>query len=251
VAFATALSSPGIAGVIASSAGYHDGQMRRTLPFPVFATAGTEDFNHLEMRLLDRALTSPHRLVIFAGGHTWLSSDLAIIAIEYMVVQSMKAGLVARDEETLDRILARWTAAADAAATPKDQFVALDAIVRDFGTLRDVSAIAARAEVLGRGREVRDALKADRDDDAREERLLMDIKTAETRLASPDDRAVALDDLRRQWRAIAEQARRPEDSRERRLMRRALAALSTSVTTTDPDYLAIIAQYRTGRGRQP
>ncbi len=25
--------------------------------------------NHLEMRLLDRALTSPHRLAIFEGGH--------------------------------------------------------------------------------------------------------------------------------------------------------------------------------------
>src|SRR5262245_4743820 len=56
VAFGVALASPAIAGVIASSAGYPDNQTRRSLPFPVFATAGTEDFNHLEMRQLDREL---------------------------------------------------------------------------------------------------------------------------------------------------------------------------------------------------
>src|SRR5262245_35710523 len=53
VAFSVALGSSGhVAGVFASSAGYPDGTVRKTLPFPVFATAGTEDFNHLEMRQL-------------------------------------------------------------------------------------------------------------------------------------------------------------------------------------------------------
>src|SRR5438093_557929 len=79
VALGAALGSPQqIAGVIASSAGYPDGQFRKTLPFPIFATAGTEDFNHLEMRRLDAALTTPHHLAIFEGGHTWLSPDLAV-----------------------------------------------------------------------------------------------------------------------------------------------------------------------------
>ena len=54
VAMQVALGKNNIAGVIASSAGYPDSQPRAAVPFPVFGTAGTEDFNYIEMRLLDR-----------------------------------------------------------------------------------------------------------------------------------------------------------------------------------------------------
>ena len=56
VAMALALGSDVFAGVIASSAGYPDSKPRKTLPFVVFGTAGTEDFNYPEMRDLDRAV---------------------------------------------------------------------------------------------------------------------------------------------------------------------------------------------------
>jgi hypothetical protein len=249
VAFATAISSRGIAGVIASSAGYHDGKMRRSVPFPVFATAGTDDFNHLEMRMLDRELTTPHRLVIFEGGHTWLSSDLATQGVEFMVVHAMKSKLTPREDAVLDRIFAKWLAAADAMTARKDQYVALQGIARDFEGLRDVAAVARRAEALGREREVRDALKRERDEDVREEQLLTAVKTAEAQLESDEMRAMALMQLRRQWKTIADAARRPEESPERRMMRRVLSSISSGVTTTDPEYLKIIAEYRTGRGR--
>jgi hypothetical protein len=249
VAFATAISSRGIAGVIASSAGYHDGKMRRSVPFPVFATAGTDDFNHLEMRMLDRELTTPHRLVIFEGGHTWLSSDLATQGVEFMVVHAMKSKLTPREDAVLDRIFAKWLAAADAMTARKDQYVALQGIARDFEGLLDVAAVARRAEALGREREVRDALKRERDEDVREEQLLTAVKTAEAQLESDETRAMALMQLRRQWKTIADAARRPEESPERRMMRRVLSSISSSVTTTDPEYLKIIAEYRTGRGR--
>ena len=249
VAFATAISSRGIAGVIASSAGYHDGKMRRTLPFPVFATAGTDDFNHLEMRMLDRELTTPHRLVIFEGGHTWLSSELATQAVEFMIVQAMKTKLTARDDAVLDRIFTKWLATADATSDRKNQFLALQGIARDFDGLRDVASLAKRVDALGRERDVRDALKRDRDEDTREEQLLTAVKTTETQLASDETRPMALMELRRQWKNVADAARRPEESPERRMMRRVLAALSSGVTNTDPEYLKIIAEYRTGRGR--
>ena len=94
-----------------------------------------------------------------------------------------------------------------------------------------------------------DALKRDRDEDTREEQLLTAVKTTEMQLASEETRGVALMELRRQWKTIADAARRPEESPERRMMRRVLAALGSGVTTTDPEYLKIIAEYRTGRGR--
>src|SRR6187401_888265 len=101
-------------GARVASAGDPDSQPRKSVPFPIFATAGTEDFNHVEMRLLDRALTSPHRLVVFQGGHTWLSSDLAVEAVEWMQLQGMRSGIVRRDDQVIARLFAARTAAADA-----------------------------------------------------------------------------------------------------------------------------------------
>ena len=57
-----ALNSGGkIAGVIPCSAGFPDAQTRKSAPFVIFGTGGTEDFNYLEMRRLDRALTTASR----------------------------------------------------------------------------------------------------------------------------------------------------------------------------------------------
>src|SRR4029078_6998447 len=87
-----------IAGVIASSAGYPDSTPRATVPFPLFATAGTEDLNYLEMKLLDSKLTCPHQLAMFDGGHSLPTDEVALAAIEWMELQAMKAGRRTRDD---------------------------------------------------------------------------------------------------------------------------------------------------------
>ena len=92
VAMGIALAKNNIAGVIASSAGYPDSQPRDSVPFAVFSTAGTEDFNYLEMRLLDRKLSSPHFLAVFEGGHTLPPDDVAFDALEWMELQAMQSG---------------------------------------------------------------------------------------------------------------------------------------------------------------
>lgn len=253
VAMSIGLSSTKVAGVIASSAGYPDGQLRKSLRFPVFATAGTEDFNHLEMREVDAALTSPHHLAIFEGGHVWLSSELAVEAVEWMEVQAMKSGLKPRDDREIDRLFAKRTAAVAAAKNDKDAFVALQSIASDFDGLKDVSAIAARAATLGKDKGVRDALKKDRDEDEREIRMLNDVRGAEDRLATDaaDTRLETLQELRRRWKGLADQAKAPQDSLDRRLARRVLSSLSASVMSTDADYLAIVREFRMGRGGRP
>jgi dienelactone hydrolase len=248
VAFLVALGAPDIAGVFASSAGYPDSKPRKSLPFPVFATAGTEDFNHLEMRLLDRELATPHHLAIFEGGHVWLSSDLAIEAVEWMVVQAVKSGRAPRDDRVLDELFAKRMAAADSATDDKKKHLALRSIAADFTGLRDVSALDTRASTLGRSKAVQDALKKDRNEDDRELRALDDIRSIEARLGSDDERAQTLISLRQRWKELADRARKPDDSSDRRLARRVLASLSASATTADPDYLRIISEYRPGRG---
>ena len=73
---------------------------------------------------------------------------------------------------------------------------------------------------------------------------------AESRLGSGDERAGALVDLRRRWKDLSDQAKKPGDAAERRLARQVLGGLSTSLSRTDADYLKIIAEYRMGRGER-
>ena len=103
IAMKVAFDHDEIAGVIASSAGFPPGHRRSDLRFVVFGTAGTEDFNYLEMRQLDQELTSPHRVVIFEGGHQWLPSSLAIQAVEWLEFQAAHPGTVEERKPDPDR----------------------------------------------------------------------------------------------------------------------------------------------------
>jgi pimeloyl-ACP methyl ester carboxylesterase len=237
VALTIALQSPTIAGVIASSAGYPDSRPRKTLTFPIFSTAGTEDFNHVEMRMLDRELTSPHRLVVFTGGHVWLSSELAVEAVGWMQLMAIKRGVVPRDQAFVDRLFAARTAAVDLAKSDAPTYLAAQAIVDDFTGFEDVTAFAARAAILAKDKGVRDALKRDRDEDDRELQTLENIRMLESRLTNEDEHTSALGQLRQRWKQLSDRARAPEDSAERRFSRRVLSGLSASIVSEDPEYL--------------
>jgi hypothetical protein len=245
VATGLALASNVIAGVIASSAGYPDGKPRKTLPFVLFGTAGTEDFNYSEMRALDRELTSPHHVAIFEGGHVWLPSELASEAVEWLELQAMKSGRKPRDQAQIDAIYAKRLAAASAMKESKDTFLALDALAKDLAGLKDVSEPSARAAALGRDKQVRDALKKDRDEENRERRQMEEILTAEDQLSS-DGRSMALVQLRDLWKKLASTANRPADSADRRIARRMLRGLSMGVAerTKDEEYRKIVAEFR-------
>lgn len=242
VVMGIALGQPDIAGVIASSAGFPDSKPRKTAKFPVFMTAGTEDFNLIEMRRLDRELTSPHRLVVFEGPHVWLSSELAVEAVEWMEIQAMKSGRKPRDDARIDSIFG--VRKAGAATLP-----ALNSLVADFQGVRDVSEISAKAAEMGRDKHVRDALKKEREEDEREVRLSQEIVDAEARLTSPE-RGDALRELRDRWKHLAALANAEDDTPDRRLARRVLRGLAMSVRerTTDQQYLRIVDEYRPARG---
>ena len=158
VALQIALGSKIIAGVIASSAGYPDNQPRKTLSFALFGTAGTEDFNYSELRLLDRALTTPHRVAIFEGGHTLPPAAVALEAIEWMELQAMKAGRKTRDEGLIDRLFDKSQHAIAVAASPAATVHLLQDLADDFGGLRDVAAFTARASDMSRQKDVKQAL---------------------------------------------------------------------------------------------
>lgn len=249
VALGIALSSPDIAGVIASSAGYPDNNVRKQLPFPVFETAGTEDFNYMEMREMDRALETPHRLAIFEGSHIWLPSEVAMEAVEWMEIQAMKSGRKPRDQAEVDAIYA--TRIAKVGAVSVDTYAAMSAIVSDFTGLKDVSQLSAKVAAIGADKHfqtaMKEAAKNDREADDRERMMSQVVLGEETLLTDPSHRADALKRLRQLWMTLSAKAKGRSDTPERREARRVLSGLSMSVSTQDQEYLAIVREYRMAR----
>ncbi len=252
VAMQVALGSGRIAGVIASSAGFPDSVPRKTVSFAVFGTAGTEDFNYLEMRLLDRSLTTPHRVVIFEGGHTWLSSELATEAVEWMEIQAMKSGRRERDAALIDKLFTRRATQADAQTSDKDTALALAALSSDFGGLKDVSEFARRDAELRRGRTVKDALKKDRSDEQREQQAMSELAGLEGGIADPARRSASLLELKDRLADLSRKSDAANDSADRRMARRILRAslMGAAERVKDPEYRRLLDKYRPAPRRQ-
>ena len=251
VAMGLALGSPQIiAGVVASSAGYPDSQPRQSLPFVIYGTAGTEDFNWLEMRSLDHALTTTHHLAVFNGGHVWLPSEVAVDAVEWLDVQAMKSGRLPRDPARLQAIFKSRLAKADALPGAFEKAQALEALATDFKDLLDTAAPASRAAALSRSKPIKEARKKEQAEEYQERRLIGDLLLWEAELANPDKHTEAFAKLADQWKRMIDQADAREDSAQRRIARRVSRGLAMAVgaRTKDPEYLALLAKYRPARG---
>src|SRR5262245_4095010 len=212
------------AGVFASSAGFPQGEFRDSVPFPVFATAGTDDFNYLEVRALDRALKSPRRVVIFEGGHTWLPVETATEGIEWMELQGMASGIRPRSQPLIDDLFAGRVARAEALKNGPDLMRELQSIVRDFGSFKDVTALNRRAAAVAAQPDTIAALKAERDDQAHEE----EITAAMLALLEELDVDGGIARLKARAAPLLEQARVSSDSPSRRIARRVLTTLRAS-----------------------
>ena len=232
-----------IAGVIASSAGFADSRPRASVPFAVFGTAGTEDFNYIEMRLLDRKLTSPHRLAVFAGGHTLPPATVALDAIEWMELQAMKSGrrspgpcLDRKLYDKRQRLVAAVGQSGRGRPPPRSARGGLSA-------LRDVSAEAARKDALSKESEVKRALQRERADDDEEARLLGDIFQLEADLGDPERRLQALGRLRANLSRWARDAAGPESPARSRARRALRTVTAGAERVQDPEYRKLLEQY--------
>ncbi|MDQ6829905.1 MAG: hypothetical protein M3081_13680 [Gemmatimonadota bacterium] len=206
-----------VAGVIGASggppppAGFTADTLRH-MPFAFFGTAGTDDFNHDEMRALDRTLDSlavAHQLTVFAGGHQWMPKAIAADALRWMELQAMRTGLRARDSVLIDAAFTDRARAADALEKSGDATNALRAwrsIAHDFASLHDVRLVALSADSLRALPPVLRTLALERlletSDAAYMQRVMKGLLTlrASTRPASAGEaleRELALDSLRR------------------------------------------------------
>ena len=245
VALALALANDAIAGVIASSAGFPDSRPRETVKFAIFGTAGSEDFNYLEMREMDRALSSPHFLAVFAGGHTLPPDEIALEAIEWLEIDAMRSGRRAKDEMLARTILEKRRTRIAASTSPAESVYLLDALVREFEGLLDASADAERLEALRRQRDVRNALDRERDFDRDEARMRDEILSLEAQLGDESRRLVALMTLDQRLGRLSKTATSENDSPERSQARRLLRSMAAGATerTPDKEYLAILERH--------
>ena len=238
IAMKVAMDSNEMAGVIASSAGFPPGQRGSTLSFVVFGTAGTEDFNYLEMKQLDEELNTPHRVVVFEGGHTWLPSPLAIQAVEWLEVQAMKEGRAPKDEKLLEKVFAARSAELQAEKNELRIWELAGGIVRDFEGLRDVSKFSAQLQTLQGKKSVIDALNkehADQHFEAQLESELMELQ--ESLQDGGEARAASFSELKNRLTKLAAQAAGPQDTTDRRMARRLLGAVAAdSRSIPDQEY---------------
>ena len=246
VAMEVALGANEIAGVIASSAGFPDAEPRRSVKFPVFATVGTDDFNHLEMRRLDAALTSPHYLAIFDGGHTLPTDGVAAEALEWLEIQAIRSGRRPVDRRLIDALFASRLQRLEQAADDVARLRLLKASVADFEGLHDVAALLSNEEALARDAAVKKALSDDRAALATEARLLREALEAEARLRDPDTRAAGLARLRGLLDTWARAAEATTASPGRSQARRLLGAIAAGAAARvkDEEYLRLLQEYR-------
>ncbi len=246
VAMQVALASGKIAGVIACSAAFPNAQTQKSAGFPIFGTAGTEDFNYLEMRQLDRTMTTPHRVMIFEGSHEWLPTDLAREAIEWLEVQAMKSGWRTRDEAMLDKIFAARIAHASAMTNDLDTWRELKSLAADFDGLRDVTEFVARAAAMEKQKGVKDGLKKERFLEWREEQLNSELEGLEHGLENRSKRVESLSELRNRFSELSRHAKAKDDSAERRLARRVIRGtiVRSYEQVKDEDYRKLLDELR-------
>ncbi len=246
VAMEVASGKNDIAGVIASSAGFADGRPRAKAKFVVFATAGLDDFNYLEMRRLDATLTTPHMLAIFDGGHTLPPADVAMEGIEWLELQAMRQQRRAQDPA----LVARWLATRRTLVAATEDVVGrrllLSGLLADFDGIADLSAEREAWRTGERDPTLRQAVADDKAALAREERDLQDALSLESRLRDPDARAASLARLAALLESWSTAARASEPSPERSRARRLLGALAGGAgeRTKDGDYRALVQKFR-------
>jgi len=242
VAMKIALDTNAIAGVIASSAGFPPGERQNSLSFPLFGTAGSEDFNYLEMKQLDDTLSTPHHIAIFEGGHTWLPNDLALQAVEWMEIQAIKSGRRDRDDALLQKLLAVRASYAEGQKTDLLAWQSLNDLASDFQGLTDVTKYSTRADALRKQKNVIDALNNDRKELDREVQLDMELADLQEGLrGEATERTASLKELSERLPKLSAQANASQDSPDRRMARRLLAGVFADARGfDDPDYKKLL-----------
>jgi hypothetical protein len=233
VATALALGCHGcVAGVIANAAGFpinavpdHDTK------FAYFAAVGNADMNYpefVELRPRLNAAAISYRIRIFEGEHDWAPPEVWDEALKWMDVQAMARGLIARDTARIEKALRDDMIRARGFEAKRDWLAALreyEAITRDFAGMADTSAANTRAAELAKDKEATKQEKQEKEDIAKQNRLMSGPSAQMQMIASGGLDGAALQDLRNTMAGLKHDAAHISNERERLVRRRTLAGL--------------------------
>jgi predicted esterase len=218
-----------LAGVIACGAGFPvEITPDASVPFPVFALAGTNDFNFPELKRLDETLARfslPHRFEVFDGGHEWASAELCTRAVEWMEIQAMKSARRPKDEALLAELWQRRNAEARTLEDAKQTYQAYKiygSLASDFAGLRDTAETEKRAAQLRETKEVKRALDEENGQVRQQQRRVAELVALLDKRLDPDEGAIAAVDFRNAVAGLRKTAHATEDTGERRVARRVL-----------------------------
>ena len=167
--WAVAANTGLVAGVIASGGRVSPDVHNRPMTAAFFGTAGLQDFNFLQMKLLDGVLAkrgvTARRLEFFEGEHGWLPPSLAEEGVAWLEVVAM-----AEKRRPVDPALVAERLAADREAAEGlerggrllNAARRYEAIARTYGGLLDVAFALTRARELNERRDVARALEDER-----------------------------------------------------------------------------------------
>lgn len=227
-----------IAGVIACGAGFPpELAPSKDMAFVFFGTAGVEDFNYVEMKQLDRTLDGigvAHRVEIFEGGHGWAPAELCTRAIEWMDIQAMKSALRERNDALIDALFKKdveRVRAKEAAGAIYQAYAGYLGIAGEFKGLRDVADLERKAAALKDAKEVRQAMKLEKDQEAEQRTRSAELYRWRTKLEGREfagfsglveDQYMALADLKRAMADLKKRSEAKEGTPDRALARRVL-----------------------------
>lgn len=210
-------------GVIACSAGFPaSNDIPGTVAFPFFGTAGSEDFNYAELKRLDGELTdrrAAHRIVIFAGGHEWASADLLAEGVEWLEIQAMRSGARAKDEVSIQTSLNKRLARLESKATG-ETWAEMKSIAADFKGLVDTAEYERKTKAMAALPEVKEWQKSERALAKKEDGLVSKLNDLAAGGSTIEIRKTAAE--------LRKQAEAPEDTAERRMVRRAIGGVMIS-----------------------
>jgi dienelactone hydrolase len=231
VAAALALGCRGcVAGVIANAAGFPDNATPTAdMKFAYFAALGNADMNYpefVELRSRLNDLGIHYRIRVFEGDHGWAPPGVWTEALNWMDLQAMAGGRLARDSARIQETMSADLERARGFETKREWLTALreyQAITRDFAGLADTAIPKSRVAELEKNKQVGKLEKQEREDVTRQNRLMAEVSmhmqtTGDP--ASPD-----LVDTRNQIATLKRDAARASNERDRLVLRRALVAL--------------------------
>ncbi|HEV7374128.1 MAG TPA: hypothetical protein VGN95_05400 [Pyrinomonadaceae bacterium] len=239
------LSQGQVAGVIACSAGFPTNiAPSASLPFIIYSTAGTDDFNEPELFQLDLTLEAfgiPHRIEMFEGAHGWPPHAFGMRAIEWLELQAMRAGRRARDDAFVDEQFKRVLAEARGSEEAKDFYKAYAdyRALAGFKGLKETSEFEKKASQMKESKETKAALAKERETAFRQHQREAEVRLyqSDSPLAAPSssveseepDRITAEIHMRSALENLRKQSQEKKDSTERRVARRVLEAFNVQV----------------------